>query len=223
MRNDTKYFYETGDFPWVQALEKNWEIIRDELLAIINEPAEFLPNENWIAAHPHYVKNEEKKIAWKTFDFIFWGIKYFNHCERCPRTAELLKSVPELISAEFSVLEPHTHILPHKGYSKMILRCHLGLLIPDKVNCAIRVMDTTKNWEEGRMMIFDDSVEHEAWNKSDKPRAVLMFDIPNPAMNYTAAEICRYKLENINDPYLLNVADKKTWLKWFEQGYFSRE
>lgn len=223
MSENTKYFYDTKDFPFAEKLERNWKLIRDELSAIINEPASVIPKKNWVSPHPQYVKNDEKSIAWKTFDFVFFGIQHLENSNRCPKTMELLKTIPQLVTAEFSVIEPHTHILPHKGFTRMVLRCHLGLIIPDKMNCGIRVGNEIKNWEEGKLMIFDDSEEHEAWNKSDKMRGVLMFDVPNPAMKYTAQQICRYKLENLNDSFLLNIADKQTWVKWFEQGHFPKD
>lgn len=220
MSNIPKYFHEKENFSWAQNLEQNWKQVQQELQAIINEPADFSPNENWLAAHPHYVKNEKKQIAWKTYEFIFFGIKRLDHCQKCPHTFELLKKIPQIVTAQYSVMEPHTHILPHKGYSRMVLRSHLGLIIPDITECYLRVGDKTEHWEEGKLLIFDDSYEHEAWNKSGKQRAVLMFDIANPEMNYTAEQICRYKIEKLDDPFLLKIADKKTWIKWFEEGHF---
>lgn len=215
-----KYFYKTDDFRWTGLLEKNWLVVRDELMAVIDEPAEPIPNKNWSGIYPGYVKNEIYPTAWKTFDFLFFGIKHVFNSSRCPRTSELLKTIPGLVSAQYSVMEAGTHILPHKGFTRMVLRCHLGLVIPEVTQCGIRVGDTIKNWEEGRIIIFDDSFEHEAWNKSKKKRGVLMFDIANPSMNYSAEQICRYKIENLNDSFLLNLADKKTWINWYEQGYF---
>ena len=69
-------------------------------------------------------------------------------------------------------------------------------------------------------MIFDDSFNHEAWNNSTSHRVVLMFDIPNPLWGYTAHEISKYKIENMDDPFLLNMVNKETWMKSFEAGVF---
>jgi hypothetical protein len=72
-------------------------------------------------------------------------------------------------------------------------------------------------------MIFDDSYEHEAWNRSTERRAVLMFDIANPEMGYTADQICRYKLGNVSDPFMLGIAPAEKWMEWYEQGYIPED
>jgi beta-hydroxylase len=138
------------------------------------------------------------------------------HAQLCPKSAELIYSIPEIISCDFSFMEPNTHILPHKGYTKMVLRCHLPLIVPAGEKCAIRVGEETHVWKEGELVVFDDSFEHEAWNKSDEKRVVLMFDIPNPNWPYSAAEISAYKIEKMDDPFLLSIASKEQWLKFYQ-------
>ena len=71
------------------------------------------------------------------------------------------------------------------------------------------------------MITFDDSKTHEAWNLSNETRMVLMLDVANPEMPYTCYQICKYKLEKMEDPFLLNIASKEIWLKWLEDGYFN--
>ena len=117
-----------------------------------------------------------------------------------------LKSYPVI----FQILKPTPQILPHKGYTKMVLRCHLPLIVPAGELCGLRVGNEIKHWKEGELLIFDDSFEHEAWNNSDENRIVLMFDIPNPLWGYTAHEISKYKIEHMDDPFLLSFADKNT-------------
>ena len=102
----------------------------------------------------------------------------------------------------------------------MVLRCHLPLIVPAGHNCSLRVGDESREWDEGKLMIFDDSFEHEAWNKSDKDRVVLMFDIPNPLWGYTAREISKYKIENMDDPFLLSMMPKEKWISAFQKGEF---
>jgi len=137
-----KTFYNTDDFDWVKELESNTDIILKELLSILDEPATLYPSEVWLAAHPSMVdSNEERQISWKTFEFLFFGIKQPPHIQKCPKTFEIISKVPELVTAQFSVLLPHTHVNPHKGYSKMVLRSHLPLIIPNENDCAIKVED----------------------------------------------------------------------------------
>lgn len=217
------YFYDPNVFEWAKHLENAWQDIRTELDAALSLRLQnHLSNApQWFAAYPHYVISETEGVAWKTLDFSFFGIKNLHNCRQCPHTAKLLEQIPELVSASFSMMEPQTHILPHKGFTQMVLRCHLGLFVPHPEQCALRVGNQTRSWKEGKLMVFNDSFEHEAWNKSDKQRAVLMFDIAHPQCNYNADQICRYKMERITqDPFMQQVADQATWIKWYEQGHF---
>lgn len=215
-----QYFYDKHQFDWFQQLEHNFADIKSELNAIIDQEVKLNPVEpGWLAAHPHYVKGL-KDVSWKTLEFMFFGIKKKSTIEKCPKTFNVLQSIPGLVTAQFSVMQGKTHIEPHKGYSKMVLRSHLGLIVPFPDECGIRVGTTVYHWKEGEMAVFDDSYEHEAWNHSEVPRAVLMFDFVKPGQPYSRDEICRYKIEKIDDPFLLQIADKKEWLGWFEKGYF---
>jgi beta-hydroxylase len=89
--------------------------------------------------------------------------------------------MPGMKTAFFSILAPGKHLPPHRGPWKGVLRLHLGLLIPEPAEmCAIRVGSQTRHWEEGRVMIFDDTFEHEAWNRTDGVRVILFVDIMRP-------------------------------------------
>jgi beta-hydroxylase len=155
-------FYEATSFPFVAALEANWDIIRQEL--------EQLQSKHFIPWSERYLYQE----GWTTFGLYAFGIKIEKNCQLCPRTATLVESIPNLITAGFSALGPNTHIAPHAGYPDGVLRCHLGLIVP--ADCGIRVGDEIRNWQEGRCLIFDDTFEHEAWNRSDATRIVLLLD-----------------------------------------------
>jgi ornithine lipid ester-linked acyl 2-hydroxylase len=100
------------------------------------------------------------------------------NCRLCPETTKLVETIPGLVTAGFSALAPGTHIAPHTGYPEGVLRCHLGLVIPE--DCAIRVRDNTRSWQEGKYLVFDDTWEHEAWNKSDRTRVILLLDFKAP-------------------------------------------
>ncbi|HEX8517261.1 MAG TPA: aspartyl/asparaginyl beta-hydroxylase domain-containing protein [Bacteroidia bacterium] len=213
-----KFFYDPGEFSFLQPLLSNFEIIRSELLSLISQGKE----KQWLRTFPDYVQSENYK-AWKVFSFIFFNMKLPQNAALCPETAKLVYSIPEILSCDYSYLDPATHVLPHKGYSRMVLRCHLPLIVPDEKLCAIRVGNETRHWKEGELMIFDDSYEHEAWNKTDRKRVVLMFDIPNPLWGYTAYEISKYKIENMDDPFLLSMAPKEEWVRGFHKGLFPLE
>jgi beta-hydroxylase len=210
------YFYELSQFPFLKPLQDNADVIREELISLMENQSE----DQWVRTFPHYVRSQRTK-AWKVFSFMFFNIKYFHNAKLCPRTSELIYSIPEIMSCDFSFLEGNTHIAPHKGYSRMVLRSHLPLIVPDEKKCALRVGDNTKHWKENEILIFDDSFEHEAWNKTDESRVVLMFDIPNPLWNYSAYEISKFKIENLEDPFLLSLATKQQWIDMFNKGGIS--
>lgn len=213
-----KFFYDPRDFSFLNPLLSGFDLIKKELIELIAEGKE----QQWLRTFPDYVKSDEYK-AWKVFSFVFFNMRLPQNAKLCPRTAQLVYSIPEILSCDYSYLNPSTHVLPHKGYSRMVLRCHLPLIVPDEKLCALRVGNETRHWKEGELLIFDDSFEHEAWNKSDEKRVVLMFDIPNPLWGYSAYEISKYKIENLDDPFLLSLASKEEWLKNFKNGMFPLE
>jgi aspartyl/asparaginyl beta-hydroxylase (cupin superfamily) len=105
-------------------------------------------------------------------------------CARCPRTAALLESLPMARqpgyapTAMFSALEPRTHIPPHTGSVNTRLLVHLPLIVPGP--CRFRVGNQVREWRLGEAWVFDDTIEHEAWNDTDELRVILIFDIWNP-------------------------------------------
>lgn len=210
-----RFFYEASEFAYLKPVTDHFEVIRRELLDLINVKKE----DQWLRTFPAYVRSDTHK-AWKVFSFIFFYMKFPDNARLCPQTAELVYSIPEILSCDYSYLEANSHILPHKGYSRMVLRCHLPLVVPNEELCALRVGDETRQWKEGELMIFDDSHEHEAWNKTNEKRIVLMFDIPNPLWGYTAYEISKYKIDHIDDPFLLGMASKVQWQEAFEKGVY---
>jgi aspartyl/asparaginyl beta-hydroxylase (cupin superfamily) len=212
---NSRFFYDPSDFPELKKITGNFQVIRKELISLLKQKE--LPN--WTTIFPSYVSSENA-TAWEMFTFLFFSIRSSENAATCPQTAAFIFSVPQIISADFSRLKPKTKILPHTGFTKTILRCHLPLIIPGENKCGIRVGDETMYWKEGELMIFDDSFEHEAWNDSDEERVVLMFDIPNPAWGYSALEISKYKITNLEDDFLLSLFSKEKWLEMFNQRKF---
>lgn len=165
-------FLETTAFPWIRTLEAGYPMIRAEYDAL--DPAGLLP---WPerAVYNH---------GWTVFGLYAFGRRLDDGCARCPHLAALLEAIPGLTTAGFSVLAPGAHIRPHTGYTATVLRCHLGIDVPP--DCALRVGSETRTWQEGRCLVFDDTVEHEAWNRSDRPRVVLLLDFVRPGATFTA-------------------------------------
>jgi beta-hydroxylase len=202
------FFYESADFPFLLKWQEAWQEILKEWQQSRN-----------LGIHQSFDHYTEKKLPdskWVLQTLLFFQMKNKSLLSHFPSILELLKDEDQLIAAEFSLLNGGTHILPHKGFSKMILRCHLPLIVPEISACALRVGDEQRAWKEGELLIFDDSFEHEAWNNSTLPRLVLMLDFPNPKYGFTAEEICQYKIAHLSDETLLSVASKETWVKAFE-------
>lgn len=154
------------DFGFRAQLEENWTLIRDELNALL--PADYVA----------WPQQELYQGAWDVFGLYVSGQEIEQNCRRCPQTIELLSGVPNLVSAGFSNLTAGAFIGAHTGYTKTVIRCHLGLIVPE--DCAIRVGEETRSWKQGSTLAFDDTYEHEAWNRSDTDRIVMLLDFERP-------------------------------------------
>lgn len=172
-----KTFFDTDDFPWARELEAGWPHIRRELDRVLQE-REMLPSFQDISTDQRVLTTDDK---WKTFFLYAFGYKSEANCARCPETARLLNRIPGMKTAMFSILAPGKHIPPHRGPYKGVLRCHLGLVVPEpREQCRIRVGHDYRHWEEGKCMVFDDTFNHEVWNDTDGERVVLFIDVVRP-------------------------------------------
>jgi len=170
-------FFDKTFFPWVTQIEGEWCAIRTELEAVLAQKDK-IPNLQDVSPEQGVLASGD---TWKTFFFYGYGHRVEQNCARCPVTARVLKRIPGLKTAFFSVLAPKSHIPPHRGPYKGVLRYHLGLMIPLPAgSCRIRVGDEVRSWNEGESLIFDDSYLHEVWNDSDFYRVVLFVDFLRP-------------------------------------------
>lgn len=178
-------FFERTDFEWVPAMEAATDMIRAELLAMIDNSSDrFGP---YVTASPDrpppnnpLLDKPDWGAAWLWKD----GVIADGMDELCPAALAALALAPQpripgrAPIALFSRLTPGTHIQPHHGMLNTRLICHLPLIVPD--GCGIRVGAGTRSWREGEMLIFDDSFEHEAWNRGSSDRTILLFEIWRP-------------------------------------------
>ncbi|XP_040921583.1 aspartyl/asparaginyl beta-hydroxylase isoform X2 [Toxotes jaculatrix] len=168
---------ETGYTDLVKMLERNWRTIRDEALAVMDRnTGMFVPEE----------ENLREKGEWGQYTLWQQGRKVGNSCQGVPKTCALLERYPEATGCKrgqikFSVMQPGTHVWPHTGPTNCRLRMHLGLVIP-KQGCRIRCTDQTREWEEGKVLIFDDSFEHEVWQEADSYRLIFIVDVWHPEL-----------------------------------------
>ncbi len=171
-------FFDTEDFPWVCEIECEWQLMRKELDKLMEERVN-IPNFQDVNPPRNYGLTQDD--SWKAFFLYIHGYRADENCERCPETARLVKKIPGLLEAFFSILAPRKHIPPHRGRYNGVLRYHLGLIVPQPAHaCWIRVGDDVHHWEEGKSMIFDDTNQHEVRNDTDGWRVVLFVDFPRP-------------------------------------------
>jgi aspartyl/asparaginyl beta-hydroxylase (cupin superfamily) len=181
----TPYFGRES-FPWIEGLERATGAIREELLAAMGRDGVGERVFDGDAAEALGLAGHDVKPAWN-------GIYFYRHGERrteshalCPRTSSALDALPLARIREhapevmFSVLTPGTHILPHRGVTNTRAVCHLPLVVPE--NCAIVVGGERHDWREGHAVVFDDTYEHEAWNRGSGTRVVLILDVWHPQL-----------------------------------------
>lgn len=170
-------FFPAERFPWIAEIEGNWETIRDEAIALL-EDREALPSFQEISTDQVAITNDDR---WKTFFLYGYGFQADLGVQLCPKTAALMRQIPGMTTAMFSILSPNKHILPHRGPYKGVLRYHLGLIVPtEKQACRIRVGQEIRHWEQGGSLIFDDTFDHEVFNETDETRVVLFVDVLRP-------------------------------------------
>ncbi|MGN8160310.1 aspartyl/asparaginyl beta-hydroxylase domain-containing protein [Salinisphaera sp. RV14] len=164
-------------FPWAEGVRLQWTAMRDELDQLL-ERRNALPSFQEISPDQSRISTDDQ---WKTFWLHGFGERMEFGRKLCPATSAALDQIPGLSNAFFSILGPGKHIPRHRGVTKGLVRCHIGLRVPDSPEpCLIQVEDVDCHWKEGGMFFFDDTYRHEVWNKTDGERAVLLFDIERP-------------------------------------------
>jgi beta-hydroxylase len=179
-----------SEYPELAVLAQNYSVIRAECESLIASPVR-LPGMEELTS---YTSGGIHQIAWKSFMFKS-GTFIEENCALAPKTAALLRNIPGVYTAFFSVLEPHQHIKAHWGYWKGFVRYHLGVLIPNDNRdgkCWIRINPDAQSrdgdraaiaqgekyfWHDGEAVLFDDTFLHEAANETDQVRVVLFLDV----------------------------------------------
>jgi len=175
--HDDTPVYDPARFGWTRGVEAGWRDIRAELEALLARRSE-MPSFQDILEPVAAINRADD---WKTLWLVAMGVESTQMTRRCPRTIELLRTIPGMITAFFSILSPGKHIPRHRGAFNGLLRYHLGLIVPEpRDRCTIRVGSHVSSWEEGSSLVFDDTFDHEVWNGTDGLRAVLFVDFARP-------------------------------------------
>jgi aspartate beta-hydroxylase len=200
-------FHDRDAFPWLDELEAATDDIRREAESVLAEGPQMLdpyishpggnPNDPW--------KHLNNSRRWGVFYLWRESVPMPQNIARCPRTVEALASwspwdIPGSgPTAMFSVLEPRTRIPPHCGVSNARLVIHLPLIVPER--CGFRVGAQRREWHPGKAFLFDDTIEHEAWNDSDSGRVVFIIDIWNPSLSLAERDHVRAMTSGIGEYY----------------------
>lgn len=184
-------FFERDEFDWVAEVEAETTVIADELAAALAQRNDFTP---YLKADPDRPWRDTHGMTgnpdWSSIELTVAGQPTEASRTAFPRTWAMLERLPlcrigsRAPTPMFSLLKADARIPPHHGSINTRLICHLPLVVPG--NGALRVGNHTRSWERGKLLIFDDSFEHEAWNDADSDRIVLIFDVWRPEL--TAAE-----------------------------------
>ena len=190
-------FFERSQFEWIDALESRTAVIAEEMRAAhAASRDDFRP---YIAVEPGAPLNQWQELnhseRWSSYFLWRHGVPVSEHQRQCPQTAAALAEIEMAEigglcpNAMFSALAPHTAIPPHHGETNARLVVHLPLVVPE--HCLYRVGYETRRWRVGEVLIFDDSIEHEARNDSDELRVVLIFDVWNPLLSPAERDMVR--------------------------------
>lgn len=200
-------FFDREQFPWLGQLEAGTATIASELKAVLADPQTGLtPYISLPAGVPANKWSQlDKSLDWSAFHLWKEGERFDEACARVPRTAALIESLPicrikgRAPNVFFSILKAGSHIPAHTGVTNVRGVVHLPLIVPD--DCEFRVGGEIRRWAEGQAFAFDDTIEHEAWNRSYRDRVVLIIDVWNPYLSdderamilrlYEAAELRR--------------------------------
>jgi aspartyl/asparaginyl beta-hydroxylase (cupin superfamily) len=190
-------FFERESFPWLAGVEAATDAIREELVAALSADQSGI--EPYIAFDQGLPLRQWQELnhsrRWSAYFLWNQGRAEEAHIKRCPRTAAVLATVPQVDipgrgpTAFFSILEAHTKIPAHTGVTNTRVTVHLPLIVPP--GCGFRVGGETREWRVGTGWVFDDTIEHEAWNESDAPRAILIFDVWNPELTALERDLVR--------------------------------
>ena len=177
-------FFDREQFGWASAVEAAVPAIRDELVQeLATGTDEFRPYVQGQAVNNQHLLD---KKDWSILPLCERGWVSTYVTQRFPRTWEAIRQAPLPAifgwgpTVVFSQLKAGAHIAPHTGMFNTRLICHLPLIVP--TGCRFRVGDEVREWEEGKLLIFDDTIEHEAWNDGPEDRVVLIFDIWRPEL-----------------------------------------
>ncbi|HEY0202061.1 MAG TPA: aspartyl/asparaginyl beta-hydroxylase domain-containing protein [Burkholderiaceae bacterium] len=199
-------FFDTSDFDWVPGIEAAFPDILRELESLLEQSELFVPYVQTQAGLPTGQFDAlDRSLDWGALFLWKNGMRINTNADLCPRTEAAISHAPlntvpnRAPVAFFSALKPGTHIPPHNGATNTRLTVHLPLIVPP--DCGLRVGGETHAWRPGKIVVFDDTITHEAWNYSDRLRVVLIFDVWHPMLTPLERQLVAHTVESIMTYY----------------------
>ena len=196
-------WHDPSKHKWAQKLEQKWTVVRDELRSALADPdALSASGQNiWGGLDESIV---EYGSGWKTLPLCDRTVWDPVNAALFPKTCALLHKVKvPLVEAFFAKMAPHSDIKPHSDMCNFVLTSHLGLLVPEG-ECDLTVGDTTVEWRNGKVMLFDTSILHAAENRADDERYVLMMRVYHPELSATERSALQLVFDCLDEPELLD-------------------
>jgi len=162
-------------FPQHSLLKDNWKLIQEELVEVLKNENQ-IPKFHEIDKIQRFISDKDNS-AWRVFMFKAYDNWQEENCNRAPKTTALLKQIPGITTAMFSIIGPNKHIPYHNGFYKGVWRYHLPLITPTEGECYIINGGKRHDWKEGEDVLFDDTFKHAVWNKTEETRVVLFCDV----------------------------------------------
>ncbi len=173
-----KPLLDVGRFPELRRLRENWGTIREEGLRLFDR--------GYIRAAAKYNDlgfNSFFRTGWKRFYLKWYDNPLPSAQTLCPKTVELVQSIPTVHGAMFALLPPGGKLVAHRDPYAGSLRYHLGLVTPNADTCKIFIDGVPYYWKDGEDVLFDETYIHYAENKSDVTRLILFCDVERPMKN----------------------------------------
>ncbi len=169
----TTAFLNKSHFPALDVLEDNWEIIRDEAMALYKEGHIAIKDD--LPASSFYKGNRWASFYLKVYDGDIPSAR-----QLAPKTLALIDQVPGMNLALFACLNPGKKLNNHHDPFAYTVRYSLGLSTPNSDASGLVVNGQDYKWADGEGVLFDETYFHRAYNHSDTPRIILMTDIDRP-------------------------------------------
>ena len=194
-------FVDKEYYPELQILEDNWEVIRDEALALYShghiEVGDDLPASSFY-----------KNGRWKSFYLKSFDNDIPSAYELAPKTMALIDQIPSMHMALFAALMPGKALKKHHDPFAFTLRYSLGLSTPNSPDCALVVDGIDRPWRDGESFIFDETYMHSTYNNSDKVRLILMTDVDRPMRSKLVQKIYLFLGGSFNRMFAVDNVDE---------------